>query len=366
MVPIARRNLLSDKVKLVVAVGGVTLAIVLMVVISSLYQGVRRDTVTFINSMPGDLWVMQDGTTDLVFSNSHLERSAADRIRRIDGVTGVTALNGRLMSFEVDGKQVRTYVMTLDYMGEPATGRGSEYVPQPGRIVLDKTFAKRAGVGVGDPIVWGSEIFQVSDVRNVGNVLVTQFSFVEAGDFQSLFGVPDTVNFLLVSAGPGADLASIERAIERDVKGANAVETDAFADSASANATSDFLPIIRVILTISFIVGLAVLSLVIYTATIERSREYAIMKVIGASPLALYRIVLSQSTFIAIVGFSAGLGLAILFNRVAGDTVPQFVTYIRPKDVLLVLGATAVMTLVASVLPLQRIARVEPASVFRA
>jgi ABC-type lipoprotein release transport system permease subunit len=42
------------------------------------------------------------------------------------------------------------------------------------------------------------------------------------------------------------------------------------------------------------------------------------------------------------------------------------VTYIRLKDVLLVLSATTVMTLVASVLPLQRIARVEPASVFRA
>ncbi len=366
MVPIARRNLLSDKVKLLVAVGGVTLAIVLMLVVNSLYQGVRRDTVTFIHSMPGDIWVMQDGTTDLVFSNSHLPSAAATDIEAIRGVERVTALNGRLMSFEVDGKLVRTYVMTLDYLGEPKTGRGSDYVPQLGRIILDKTFAKQAGLSVGDPLKWGGEIFQVSDVRPVGNVLVTQFSFVSAEDFELLFGVPDTVNFLLVTTDATAEPAAIQRAIERDVHGSNAVSTDEFAQSASKNATGDFLPIIRVILTISFIVGLAVLSLVIYTATIERAREYAIMKVIGASPLALYRIVLSQSTFIAIVGFSLGVALAFLFNRVAGDAVPQFVTYIRLKDIGMVFAATGVMTLAASLLPLQRIARVEPASVFRA
>jgi putative ABC transport system permease protein len=366
MVPIARRNLLSDKVKLLVAVGGVTLAIVLMIVINSLYQGVRRDTVTFIHSMPGDFWVMQEGTTDLVFSDSHLPLSEVDQIRRIEGVERVTALNGRLMAFEVDGKQVRTYVMALDYLGEGKTGRGSEFVPGPGRIILDKTFARQAGVGVGDVLRWGPAIFQVARVETVGNVLVTQFSFVSAEDFSEQFGTPETVNFLLVTLERDANAPAVQRALERDVEDADVWLTDEWADKASERGTGDFLPIIRVIMTISFIVGLAVLSLVIYTATIERAREYAIMKVIGASPLALYRIVLSQSTFIAIVGFGLGVALAFAFNYIAGDAVPQFVTYIRPVDIGFVLLATAVMTLVASVLPLQRIARVEPASVFRA
>lgn len=366
MVPIARRNLLADKVKLLVAVGGVTLAIVLMIVINSLYQGVRRDTVTFIHSMPGDFWIMQEGTTDLVFSNSHLPSEAGAQYRAVSGVSRVTALNGRLMAFDVDGKQVRTYVMALDYMGEPVTGRGSEFVPHNGRIILDKTFAKQAGLGVGDVMRFGPASFIVSEVRTVGNVLVTQFSFISAADFELLFGVPGSVNFFLASLESGASPESVERMLAQQVDGTNVAPTGEFAQSASDKGTGDFLPIIRVIMSISFIVGLAVLSLVIYTATIERAREYAIMKVIGASPLALYRIVLSQSTFIAIVGFGLGVALAFVFNRVAGNAVPQFVTCIRPIDIAFVLAATAVMTFVASVLPLHRIARVEPASVFRA
>jgi len=123
---------------------------------------------------------------------------------------------------------------------------------------------------------------------------------------------------------------------------------------------------IRVIMAISFIVGLAVLSLTIYSATIERVREYAILKVLGASPLRLYRIVLSQSITIALLGFGAGVGLAFLFNQIAGDAVPQFVTYIRWRDVLLIFGVTALMTFISTYLPTSRVARVDPASVFRA
>lgn len=366
MVPVARRNLLADKVKLLVAVGGVTLAIVLMIVVNSLYQGVRRDTVTFINSLPGDVWVMQQGTTDLVFSNSHLPAESGAQLSSVSGVSQVTALNGRLMAFDVNGKQVRTYVMALDYRGATPAGKGSEFVPQPGTIILDRTFAKQAGLSVGDSLSFGETTFTVASIRDVGNVLVTQFSFISAVDYDRVLGVPGSVNFFLVSLEDGVTPASVHDGLAAQIAGSTVAPSNQFAHSASEKGTGDFLPIIRVILTISFIVGLAVLSLVIYSATIERAREYAIMKVIGASPLALYRIVLSQSTFIAIVGFVAGVALAELFNMVAGDLVPQFITYIRPIDIALVLLATAVMTFVASVLPLHRIARVEPASVFRA
>ena len=153
--------------------------------------------------------------------------------------------------------------------------------------------------------------------------------------------------------------------IGRRVENSSAFTTEEFVKAAE-EAPRDFLPIIRVVTAISFIIGLALLSLTIYSATIERAREYAIMKALGASPWRLYRIVLSQSAIIAGLGFSVGVGLAFLFNRVAGDVVPEFVTYIRWRDVAVVLGVVAAMTFAASLLPVNRVARVDPASVFRA
>lgn len=366
MVPIARRNLLADKVKLLVAVGGVTLAIVLIIVVHSLYQGVRREMDAFIRDLPGDVWVVQKGTTDLVFSNSHLPEDAAISIRKAEGVRQVHALSGRLMAFEVDGREVRTYVMALDFAGGAGIPEGAEFVPERGTIILDRTFAKQAGVSEGDELTFGDESFRVAEVRGIGNVLVTQFAFINPEAYRALFDVPGAVNYFLVSLEERIAPESVIEPITEVVPGSSVYTTDAFAGRASEKGTGDFLPIIRVILAISFIVGLAVLSLVIYSATIERAREYAIMKVIGASPLGLYRIVLSQSIFIAIVGFGGGVGLAFLFNEVAGDLVPQFITYIRTQDIALVFGITLVMSIIASFMPINRVARVEPATVFRA
>jgi putative ABC transport system permease protein len=366
LVPIARRNLLADKVKLLVAVGGVTLAIVLIIVVHSLYQGVRRETDTFIRNLPGDIWITQRGTTDLVFSNSNLPPESAGAVRSVDGVRHVYELNGRLMAFEVDGSEVRTYVMALEFAGGAGTPEGEEFRPEKGTIILDHTFAKQTGLKEGDDLKYGDKTFTVADVRSIGNVLVTQFAFITPESFREIFNVDGSVNYLLVTTGDGVSPQSLLPSLEEQVPGSSVYTTEQFAGRASEKGTGDFLPIIRVILVISFIVGLAVLSLVIYSATIERAREYAIMKVIGASPMGLYRIVISQSIFIAVVGFGAGVGLAYAFNAVAGDLVPQFITYIRTQDIALVFGITLVMSIIASFMPINRVARVEPATVFRA
>lgn len=365
MVPVARRNLLADKVKFLVALGGVTLAIVLILVVQSLYTGVQREGGSFIRSLPGDAWVTQQGTTDLVFSNSHLPEGAAGRISSVPGVRTIDRLYGRLMSFEVDDREVRTYVMALGPDLGVARSEIRELVPRPGTIIIDQTFASQTGLSRGDVLRFNHDEFTVAEVRHVGNVLVTQFAFINHEDFRRVFGVPDTVNFFLVSLSADAPSATT-RLIAGRVDGSSVYTTDQFVSRATEKSTGDFLPIIRVIMAISFLVGLAVLSLTIYSATIEQAREYAIMKALGASPLWLYRVVLSQSTIIAALGFASGVGLAFVFNYFASGVVPQFITYIRWQDVAIVLGVAAVMSFVASYLPINHVARVDPASVFRA
>jgi len=364
-VPVGRRSLLADRAKFVVAVSGVALAIVLILVIISLYEGVRRETSEFVQSMPGDVWVTQEGTTDLIFSNSHLPESAAVEAAGVEGVIGVDRLYGRLMSFAVGGEDVRSYVMALSPDETLNQASLEEFMPEPGTIILDNTFARQTGLSVGETLSFAGEELTVAEVRHVGNVLVAQFAWVSAEDFARLFGIPDTVSFILVSAEDGATNA-VTVALQEEIAGSSVYTTGGFAGLASEKGTVDFLPIIRVEVVISFIVGISILSLVVYSATIERARDYAIMKVLGASPFRLYRIVLGQSAIIASLGLAIGIGLTFLFNAVAGDLVPQFVTYIRWQDILFVVAFAAVMTLLSSFMPLHRIARVEPATVFRA
>jgi putative ABC transport system permease protein len=362
-VPIARRYLLADKAKLFVALGGVTLAVVLILVIQSVYQGVRRDYASFIRSLPGDVWVTQKGITGLTFSSSFLtERDAAD-VASIPGVRAVHRLYGRLTSFEVDGDETRIYVWAMAPGGN-LTAEEKRFLPEPGTIFIDRSLAKQAGLSRGDTMRYGNAEFTVAEIGRVGNVLIAQFAFINEKDYERLFGAPGAANFFLVSVSPEA-IEGVMAEIAIRVDGSSVFTTDGFVKAAE-EAARDFLPIMRVVTAISFMVGLALLSLTMYSATIEQAREYAIMKILGASPFRLYRVVLSQSAIIALLGFSVGVGLAFLFNRVAGDLVPQFVTYIRWQDAALALSVTALMTFVASYLPINRVARVDPASVFRA
>jgi putative ABC transport system permease protein len=362
-VPIARRNLLADKIKSFSALGGVTLAVVLILVIQSLYQGVKREYASFIDVLPGDAWVTQRGITGVIFSNSFLTKADAANVQTVPGVRAVHRLYGRLTSFDVNGDERRLYVWALG-PGGVLTPEESRVIPEQGTIFVDRFFAKEAGISRGDVLKYDGSELTVAEVGRVGNVLLAEFAFVSAEDYFRLFGDVGAANFFLVSLGPDATDGVLQE-IARRVPDSSVYSRDEFV-SVTQEPVGDFLPLLRVVMAISFIVGLTLLSLTIYSATVERAREYAIMKVLGASPLRLYRIVFSQSAIIAGLGFSAGVGLAFLFNHVAEDFVHQFVTYIRWQEVAFTLGIIALMTFMASYLPINRVARVDPASVFRA
>jgi len=52
MVPVARRNLLAEKFRLAIAVGGVAFAVFLIVIVLSLYQGFRSNAGEFARDFP--------------------------------------------------------------------------------------------------------------------------------------------------------------------------------------------------------------------------------------------------------------------------------------------------------------------------
>src|SRR5439155_1586374 len=81
------------------------------------------------------------------------------------------------------------------------------------------------------------------------------------------------------------------------------------------------------------VVGLAVAGLTIYTATVEKSREYGILKAEGFTNPYLYRVVFEQSMITGALGFLLGAGVTLLLAPFAQDTVPQFVVLVRWADI---------------------------------
>jgi putative ABC transport system permease protein len=367
MVPVARRNLFAEKGRFAVSVAGVAFAVLLILIVLALYRGFSRSGQTF-RDLPGDLWVVQQGTTDPFHSISLLASERIASVRETPGVAAAIPVLSRQMEFEASGGKPSARFMALNV---PASMPLSDeiranYVPPPARIVIDRTLSRKTGLDVGDTVVIGGEQLVVERVRPAGGESMQQFVFMQFGDAERAFGVHDVVNYVMVIASPGADPNQVAAGISGRDPHVSVFTAGGFANSIRKEIDESFLPILAILLGIGFVVGAAVVGLTIYTATIERSREFGVMKAVGGSPAFLYRIVLTQSAMLTAAGFVVGLGAALGVAWLAAELVPEFATDFQPADILGVLAAAVLMAILASFVPVRRINGIDPAMVFKA
>ena len=365
MVPIARRNLLADKVRLLIAVGGVAFAVLLILVVGSLYRGFEKEAGSFVQGVPGDIWVMERDTSDIFHSFSVVPEDTIGEVTSVTGVDRVIPLYGKRVKVAYGGGDADTYVMAFGV--EPGTEvLPGVAAPSRGEIVLDNVFARKSGLDAGDTVDARGRALTVSQVGDISNVGLSQFSLISGEDARDLIAVPGSVSYLLVAVDPGADPGAVAEGIEQRLPGLRAETKDDFAAANRNEIVTFFLPIVSVLLIVAFLVGTAVVGLTIYTATIERTREYGVMKALGASGGYLLRIVIAQSITIGVAGFVVGVPLTVAVNWLAKQQVPEFVNVLRWQDVAAVLGVSLVMAVLAAFIPIRRVARIDPAAVFRA
>ena len=116
---------------------------------------------------------------------------------------------------------------------------------------------------------------------------------------------------------------------------------------------------------VAFAIGSLVIALTVYTAIMDRRREYGIVKAMGASGRRLLTLALHQTLIIAGIGLATG-GLLFLAGRAYITWVrPQFAIVATPGGIGRVVAAGVLMGIVAAVLPARRLARLEPATAYR-
>jgi putative ABC transport system permease protein len=363
MVPLARRNLLSEKARFAMSVAGVAFAVLLILIVVSLYRG-WSDVGRFYEQLPGDVWISQIGTSDPFHSTSFLPARDAARLAQVKGVRAITPVYARHIAFGKTGHELDVFAMALAPSSN-VRARARAFVPPSGSIDIDRMLATHSHVHVGDSLVVLGRPLLVASIHGGGNSIF-QTAFLNATDAKALFGIDDYVNFLLVDLAPGARASSVAGAMQRALPGTETHTSAQFATSFADRVNSGFLAVVGVLVGIGFVVGGAVIALTTYTATVERSREFGVLKAVGASAGFLYRVVLRQSLIVGVLGATLGVAVAVGATRLIRSGVPEFITVLRALDVAGVLGIAVVMAIAASYVPVRRIDRIDPAEVFRA
>ena len=372
MTMVTRQNLLAEKVRFFISVGGIALSVFFFSFLLSLFQGCQLNVGRFVEHVEADIWVAREGTTDFLNAASILPAAMGEELAQLDGVADVDTLIVRPMGIDVDGTQVDTHLVGYEVdggAGGPLTiDKGDVSVPGEGQVIIDKTWAKKSGLGVGDKFPISGQELDVVAISTGGDFIFSQTSHVSLDAARTLLQMDGLSTFFLLHVEDGANAEALADQIEQDPRfvGVIAFSGDEFAEATRQQIMSNITPILFVILALAFVVGVAITGLTIYNATVEKAREYGILKAIGFTNAYLFRLVLEQSLAIGLFGFVVGAGLTIVASRFVADLVPQFVTLVRWQDILLVLGTTFLMSIIAALMPVRRIARVDPVTVFQA
>ena len=367
-VPLGTRTLLRDWVRLVISVGGIGLAILLVLLLDGIREGTVAKSTTYIDHVGADVFVARQGVSNMALAASVVPVEAFAQIEAVPGVRDVTGIIRIPVILGTDDEKRPATLIGYDpaaSFGGPwelTSGRG---VQADGEAVVDGTLADELGLDLGDPVEIGAEPFLVVGLSGGTANIAGKHVFVTRPSVQRLLGLGERVSFVLVQAESGVDADTIAAAINGQLPEVTATPRDRLSRNDRDLLSSLFVAPINVMYTVGLLVGLAVIGLTMYTTTAERLRDFGVLKAIGARNAFLFRTVMTQGVILAVAGFLVGLAATMIAGPILVMLVPDVGVTIRPVAAAQTLGEVIGMSLLGAVAPVVRIMRVDPMMVFR-
>ena len=399
MINLAGRDILHSWGKFVFTGIGLGLLIGVTLTMAGVYRGMVDDAKVLLDNSGADLWVVQQGTQGPYAESSSLYD---DTYRSLLGMPGVVrAANVTYLTMQVrqlgDGKarEVRAMVVGI-------TPDGPGHPGQPGYLVDGRHITRghyeavadvASGFALGDRIrIRRNEYAVVGLTRRMVSSGGDPMVFIPLKDAQEAQflkdndailqqrartaqnpalnrpGVPGvldaviasqstntSVNAVLVQLEPGADPDAVAEPIRR-WKRLTVYTRAQMEDILIAKLIATSAKQIGMFLVILAIVSAAIVAFIIYTLTLGKIREIAVLKLIGTKNRTIAAMILQQAVGLGLIGFVVGKIAATFWAPI----FPKYVL-LEPGDALRGLAAVVVICVLASVLAIRAALNVDPA-----
>lgn len=366
-VSLARRNLFEGKTRFVMSVGGVALAILLILVLDGVFAGALARVALFIENTPFQIAIAQDGVTNMHMTSSFFPVTKVNEVKRVKGVKEVNTIL-LTSDFLVSGENRSVAYIVGYHPGRPggpwAMAEGTSDI-KSGEIIIDEQIARKYNLKIGDSITALGRSFKIGGLASDTVNIVNSVAFMRFDDFERARGMRSVVSYAFVTVEPGENPGTVLSRIENQVKDITVMTKSQFIENERRVIDDMSVDIIRAMNFVGFLIGLTVLGLTAYTTTLSKIREYGVLKAIGSRNTQLMGIVVQQ----ALISVVVGLVLAVALNyalagglSLAGSNIALVMTF--ESIVKIILGAV-VVTALASLVPILRIAGLNPADVFR-
>jgi putative ABC transport system permease protein len=368
MFHLALRNLVQNRTRLMVSTGGVALALTLILALDAILVGAERQTTAYIDHSGADVIVSQQGVRTMHMSASALPLAVVDGIAAVPGVAAAMPLRFISNNVTIGEQQSLVYVIGLPpdaRMGRPWDIVEGVELPGRDQVIVDRSVAAAAGAGIGDTATIIGRPFEIAGLSEGTVGFTNSIVFITLDDFTRLGSNSGTVSYVIVKTRPGEPPSAVAKRIEASVVGVTAQTRDQFSRQERRLVKDMSTDLVGIMNLAGFLIGLAVMALTVYTATLSRRAEYGVLKALGARNHNLYLMVVAQAVYSVALAFATGLLVTLLLARVVPAFSPNLSLQVSSASLVRVAFVALVIAGLSALLPIRQIAGLDPAMVYR-
>ncbi|WP_035990585.1 ABC transporter permease DevC [Leptolyngbya sp. KIOST-1] len=377
--PLAWSQLSHQRVRLLVALSGISFANILIFMQLGFRSAMFSGTTNVPASLDGDVFLINEKSQFLgneTFDKPQLYRAAAvpgvasARPFYYNTASWVNPDNRKTTNITVIALNPAQPVMTL-----PAINNQLALVEQSDRMLFDTqslpslgNIAVEFAAGQDTPIEVQGRKMRVNGTYSLGsNIFKRGHIVISDVNYLRLFGAAQAnqLHAGVLKLEPGADgptvIAELERLLPTEIKALSHAELIELEQSYWAKEPAGIIFDFGTIM--GFVVGVVIVYQVLYSDVNDHLSEYATLKAIGYSDRQLLLVVFQEATILAVLGFIPGilcsLGLYALLSNLTGVAV-----LMRLGVGLQVFSMTLVMGVLSAAIAVRKLRSADPADVF--
>ena len=378
---------------------GIGLLLMLVMGMGGIYRGLVDDATLLVNRIDADLWVVQKNTRGPFAEVSRIPANAEDRVRAVPGVASSNDFVSHTIQREQAGRPLRMTVQGLSWPQDSGAWlplvAGRHLAQAHFEMIADKSLK----LPLGHRMTLGKDTYTVVGLtRNMASTAGDSMVFVTLADSQAIqydqsgeavrlerearkarasgfdpgrvqpellnraagpsAGIPvlppAPVSAVLVKIAPGASLAHVAATIASwpDVSVYTADAQRQLLVGGMVDKSRRQLGLFRGLL---IIVSAIIMALILYTLTLDKIHDIAVLKLMGARNFVVINLILQQALLLGIIGFA----IAYVAGQWLFPVFPRRVL-IMGEDLQVLAGIVLGISVLASLLGIWRAMKVQP------
>ena len=375
MALLARRNLFHDRIRFAVTLTGIVFALVLIIIQFGLFLGFTTTTSNNIDHSGADIWIVFHGVGYFDTGRMFSER----KFYEVLSVPGVRQAEKYIQNFAY-WKKPDGGVENVQVIGfHPGSGLGEPWNVVEGSVldvkledgvIVDELYKEKLGVSkIGDRVEIGDHRARVVGfTRGIRSFTTSPFvytSFKNALNYTRPEAREDQLAYILVTVAPGVRSREVLESLRARLTDVDIYTREEFSRRTRFYwmfTTGAGLAVLTAAL-MGLVVGVAVVAQTIYAATMDHIREYGTLKAMGATNGYLYRVLIEQAAWSAVLGYAFAMFAAHFIVQASEKGGALILMPPAMKIAMLVLAVF--MCIAAALVSINKVTRLDPAMVFR-